>query len=178
MFATNLRWKYVVLWSVLALIILVSGNYCFEVLTVKRPLEQKLAQMPNVSNVHISFGQSSTVMTVTLTHVADVQRVYSSIDEQAQKILGNRNYEIKLADHSTKILDDAYESIHYYVEEARVRGNFGQMAERCISMLEDSKINDFKLTVDDKNIYVQMSLGDKYLYRIIKLDSFKGGAES
>lgn len=88
-----------------------------------------------------------------------------------------RDYEILLEDNSDEVLEKAYASIHYYVEEARIRGNFGEMAHRSQTALEDTNIEDFLLTVDGERVFVQMRMDDKYLYRVREVNS-KGGTES
>ncbi len=173
----NIRWKYVLLWALMALSVLSLGSYCYRAYALQRPLEKRLAQNPDVIRAQISSVHDRATITIGLKYVDNLSLSYSLIEKEVQAALGTLDYEIVLEDNSGEILEGAYASIHYYIEEARVRGNFGEMADRSRAALEDTGIEDFKLTVDGENIYVQMRLNDEYLYRVRNLKYTKGGAE-
>ncbi len=172
----NIRWKYVLLWACLAVCVLSLGAYCYQAYALERPLEKKLAEDAEVVMAQVEKINGTTTVIVNLKYVDSLAGTYSRIEEEVQVSLGSRNYEIVLEDNADEILEGAYASIHYYIEEARIRGNFGEMAQRTRTALEDTNIEDFRLTVDGENIFVQMRLDDKYLYRVKDLHA-KGGTE-
>ena len=173
----NIRWKYVLLWALLALSVLSLGSYCYRAYALERPLEKKLAEDAEVLMAQIEKANGKTTVVVKLKYVDNLAQAYSRIEGTVKASLGTRDYEILLADNSDEVLEKAYASIHYYVEEARIRGNFGEMAHRSQTALEDTNIEDFLLTVDGERVFVQMRMDDKYLYRVREVNS-KGGTES
>ncbi len=176
MFMKNIRWKLVLLWAILALIVLSVGSYCYDAYALRRPLEKKLELDPHVLKVHISNSRDKIVIALRLKYVDDLPATYSRLNEEVRATLVNRDYEIVIEDDSAEILEKAYASIHYYIEEARIRGNFGEMADKSQAVLNDAGLEDFGLTVDGENIFVQMRVGDNYLYRVKMLKGPLGGA--
>ncbi len=173
----NVRWKYVLIWALLILSALSLANYSYRIIGLKKPLEHRLAQDPDVIWSEVASSQDKTVVKVSLMYVDDLSLAYSRIEEIVHDILGNRPYELVLKDVSNEALEETYGSIHYYIEEARIRGNFGEMAHQSTSVLEEAGIDGFRLTVNGGKIYVQLRLEDNYLYRIVDLKEEKGGAE-
>ncbi|MGI6627339.1 MAG: hypothetical protein ACOX4K_03205 [Bacillota bacterium] len=173
----DIRWKYVLLWALVILSILSLANYSYRILGLERPLEKSLARDPDVAWSEVTASQNKTVVKVSLKYVEDLSLTHLRIEETVKAALGNRDYEIVVQDVPDEILEKAYASIHYYVEEARIRGNFGEMARQSTSVLEEAGIDDFKLTVNQDRIYVQLRLQSHYLYKIMKLKDVKGGTE-
>lgn len=173
----NIRWEYVLLWAFLALMVFTFAQYSYRIFRIERPLEKCLSEDPDVLRTDIKTVQNKTAIKVSLRYVDDLSLTYKRIEDAVQDIIGQQDYEITLNDDSNEVLEEAYDSIHYYVEEARLRGNFGAMANQSNLVLRDMGIDEFKLTVNDNNIYVQLRLQDKYLYRVKTLKDIKGGTE-
>ncbi|HPT35151.1 MAG TPA: hypothetical protein PK309_01315 [Bacillota bacterium] len=162
----NIRWKYVLLWASLVLCVLTLGSYCYKVYGLERPLEKRLLEDADVLMAQVEKAGGTTTVVVHLKYVDNLAQTYSRLEHEVRKALGTRGYEIVVRDNPDEALEGAYGSIHYYIEEARIRGNFGEMAHRSRAALEHTGIDDFRLTVDGDNIFVQMRSGDKYLYRV------------
>lgn len=166
------------LWAILAVVVLSVGSYCYDAYALQRPLQKKLEGDPDVLKVHVTNRRDKIVVALCLRYVDDLPATYSRMEEEIRAALVNRDYEIVIEDDSAGILEDAYASIHYYIEEARIRGNFGEMADKSQAALKDAGVEDFCLTVDDENIFVQMRVEDSFLYRVKKLKGPLGGGET
>lgn len=173
----NVRWKYVLLWALLILSGLSLASYSYRIIGLKKPLENRLAKDVDVTWSEVTASQDKTVVKVGLKYVDDLSLAHSRIEETVRDILGSRPYELVLKDASNETLEEAYGSIHYFIEEARIRGNFGEMARESASVLKQAGIDGFRLTVNGGRIYVQLRLEDNYLYRIVDLKEGKGGTE-
>ena len=170
----NIRWKYVLLWALAALSVLSLGSYCYRAYALERPLEKALAEDAQVLSAQLEKRDGKTAVVVRLKYVDNLAQAYSRVEEAVRAFLGARDYEIVIEDNSDELLEDANGAIHFYIEEARIRGNFGEMAHRSQAALADTGVEDFRLTVDEGKIFVQMRLEDKYLYRVREVNG-KGG---
>ncbi len=173
----NMRWEYVLLWAFLALMVLALAHYSYRVFRIERPLKKCLSENPDVLRADIESIEDTITIDVSLGYVDDLSLAYKKIEDSVQNIVGQRAYEVVIRDDSDETLEKAYDLIHFYVEEARLRGNFGDMANQSSLVLKNMGIEDFNLTVNDNNIYIQLRLKEKYLYRIKDLKDIKGGPE-
>lgn len=170
------RWELIALSAVLTLAVLSLAYYSYESVGVKRPLEKILLTDPDVTAVQLGKDDGGEVVEITLSKVADLSATYSRIHELVSGKMG-LTFTMVLKDKRDALLRDTYYDIHYYLEEASVRGNFGAMIEACTPILEASGVSDYKITVDQNRIYVQIESTDGYLYEVLhrQADAQKGG---
>jgi len=174
----SFKWQYVALSALLTVSLLTLGYYCYENLGVRKPLERAILSDRDVLWVKIDDDHGRTVVEVGLGPVSDLSQTYTRLYEKARKFLDATNMELKIVDKRDADLAELYKEIHYYLEEASVRGNFGTMIEKCQKILATAQSLDYDLTVDHERIYVRMSRGEHYLYEVItQVGDGKGGAE-
>lgn len=171
------RWEYVALSAVLTLAVLSLVFYSYESLGVKKPLEKALLMDPDVGAVDIVEEKDSRVIEVVLTKVADLSSTYTRIETITRERMGEGAYRLQVKDQRDPSLQEIYHSIHYYLEEASARANFGSMNEACSRVIGQSDVSDYKITVDPQHIYVQLEQGEHYLYEVLDRPYFsQGGA--
>lgn len=170
------RWEYVVLAAVLTLAVLSLAYYSYESIGVRRPLERALLTDPDVSAVKVVKDGDVQVLEIALAKVSDLSVTYGRLHAVVKDRMGRTAFKVQLKDQRDPFLQDVYQSIHYYLEEASVRGNFGAMIEACSTALAEAGVSDYKITVDQQHIYVQMARGQSYLYQVLDRPSeFQGG---
>ncbi len=160
------RWEFVALSAVLTLVILSLGYTLYDKVGVKDPLERVLMSDNAVKNVTAKKDKGVTVLEIEFDQVQDFSASYAAVDKTVRQRLGE-NYRIVVKDGRNERLEDLYLSIHYYLEEASVRGNFGDMIESCQAKLLEKGLPNFKIVLDEKHIYVQMTDGEGYLYAVL-----------
>lgn len=173
----NIRWTYVLLWALAVLAALSLGSYCYRAYALERPLEKALTEDVQVLAARVYELKGKTIVAVKLGYVDDLAQTYFRIEQTVQSSLGARDYEIVIEDAPDPVLEEAYRSIHYYIEEAAIRGNFGEMACNAEVALQDARVDDFRLAVASGKIFVQIRREDKYLYRVTQVVA-GGGAGS
>jgi hypothetical protein len=163
----GLRWEYVALSAVLTLAVLSLAYYSYESVVVKRPLEKALLADPDVGAVKVVKSGDGQVIEVTLARVEDLSVTYARLYAAVKGRMGQASFKLLVKDRRDPSLQDVYHTIHYYLEEASVRGNFGAMIGECSAALANAGISAYKITVAQERIYVQMELGQSYLYEVL-----------
>lgn len=161
------RWEIIAVTAVLTLAVLSLANYSYQTLGVKRPLERALQMDPDISAVRIYGDRDTQVIEVTFSAFADLSATYRRVDSLIRNRVGMSAFRVDVKDARNVELQDAYHAIHYYLEEALVRGNFGAMVEACESILTKAGAFDSKVTVDRNHIYVEIRAGANYLYQVL-----------
>jgi hypothetical protein len=173
------RWELIALSAVLTLAVLSLAYYSYESMGVKKPLERALLADPDVSDVRISEEGGREVIELTLSRVSDLSAAYTRLHTLVTGKAAQGAFALKIRDQRDETLQEIYDTIHYYLEEASVRGNFGAMIEACEPILDASGATGYKITVGRERMYVQIELGDRYLYQVLDnrtIDYAGGGA--
>jgi len=168
------RWEFVALSAVLTLVLLSLGYTLYDKVGVKDPLERTLVSQDAVLNVTSRRDKGVTVLEIEFNRVEDFASSYASLEKTVRERLGS-NYRIEVKDARDESLEKAYLSIHYYLEEASVRGNFGDMIESCQARLMETGLENFKIVLDESHIYVQLESDHGYLYRVLDRTGPKAG---
>ena len=169
------KWEYIVLSAVLTLSVLSLAYYSYDSVGVVRPLQQSLLSDPDVTKVDMTKSSGVLVIEVALAKVEDLSVTYGRLYAAITKRLQPGTFQVKVVDQRDQRLSDVYHSVHYYLEEAALRGNFGAMIDECSTVLSQAGIADYRITVDESRIYVQMALGEHYLYQVLERTSQQQG---
>jgi hypothetical protein len=161
------RWEHVALSAVLTLAVLSFAYYSYETIGVRTLLQKALLTDPDVSSVKVAKDGDAQVVEIALAKVADLSTTHGRLYAVVKDRLGQAAFRLRITDQRDQTLQEVYHSIHYYLEEASARGNFGTMIEACSAALARAGISDYKVTVDQEHIYVQMALGEHYLYQVL-----------
>ena len=168
------RWEFVALSAVLTLVILSLGYTLYDKVGVKNPLERSLMSDDAIKSVTVKRDRGVDVLEIEFDNVEDFATSYAAVEETVRERLGE-SYRIDVKDTRNEFLEDSYLSIHYYLEEASVRGNFGDMIESCQTRLSEKGLGNFKIVLDESHIYVQMVDGENYLYAVLGRTGTKTG---
>jgi hypothetical protein len=170
----GMRWAYTAIAAVITLAVLSLSYSSYEKMGVERPLIQEIEASSDVQGAAARKDGSETIVEIDLKKVPDLAVTYRALDEMVKKHLGTAPYRVVVRDSGTPELEAAYHSVHFYVEEASVRGTFGEMIRESSTRLENKGFGEYKLSVDKDRIYVQISDENGYLYRIVHREPVKG----
>lgn len=163
----KLRWPLVLASLGATLLILFGGNFVLQHQTVDEPLAQRFAAVEAVESFEVQGGRDERTLLVRMGPVADLRHAYTEIQTEATHVLGKDNYTLRVVDTRTADLEEAYYRVHLHVQEGLATGQFSRMAEQMAAELGNLPVDQHRVSVDGKNLYVQLHSGDHYLYEII-----------
>ena len=163
---------------VIALAAFLGVHWIYNSLNFKEPLKKELDADNLVSSYTIDdSGAGCYQVSVAMKKTGNLMLAYRQVDEAVKKVMGGKQYQIKLADQRDEQLMNQYYQGHFAIYEALARGNFRDMANE-LSALADRAGVESKVYIDENNIYWQMSHGQHYLYEVIPrpLSGYGSGA--
>ncbi len=170
------KWELAALIAVLTLALLSAGYYVYHSFGVKRPLENVLKGDPDILSLKLVESKGTTDIVVEIGEISDLRETYTRLRGLAEDKLGPK-ISVSIKDTRDEDLQDAYHAVHYYLEEAATRGNFGEMIRSSQVALEERRLDEFNVTVDKERIYVQMGKNGAYLYEVLNRASGGAGGE-
>lgn len=154
----------------LTVAICLGGFYLYKEYGIKRPLTESLLQVDGVQEVVIQDEKDSQVILVTLKDTADLKGVYQTVNEMATEKLGDKPYEIKIADHPSPELTSLYDDLELGIHQGIANSSFIWLTE-WIDNKTTAEETEYQMQVDNKNLYLTLSKGNHYLTRIIERDN-------
>lgn len=164
--------------AIISLAVLFGGFQAYRHFNMLRPLEIHLQKISGVTSVNIETGQNGVVVVklgpIDTLKNDDLQSTYQAINQQIEDTLGS-DANIHLLDNENSTLEMAFENLNPTLMEGLVKADYKQM---IISYEQQAKTLGIhaRVTMDDHNIYIQMSQGKYYLYKIQPLH--QGGVSS
>ena len=135
---------------------------------VDSPLDKTLKEIDGVVTVTLEDRKKTnegTMIYVTLDKVDNLQKTYEEITAKTEQTLKGSKYTVEIQDNRSEELDQAYYDLHYYVQKSMVDGDFPQL-ESKIQEKADTIGAAAKVYVDKKNIYLQLSKDNQFLYAV------------
>lgn len=170
------KWVWVAAAAAATLAVLSLSYSSYENLGVRKPLMNALLADSDVAAAAARREGPITVVEVTLKKVPDLAVSYVALEKTVKRHMGSSPFRIELKDSRTPELEHAYHSVHFYVEEASARGTFGAMMEKSAKSLEEAGFHEYKFSVDNERIYVQISNPGGHFYKVVaRLTRTEGG---
>ncbi len=163
----------VLLALLIGLTVLLGGQWAYNKYSFQDPLEQVLGEQTVVSDFSVNDDGEVLVVKLKLDKTTNLMEDYQEIDKLIRKIVNKRAFRIELVDDPNDILLNAYYNSQFAIHEAIIKGNFRQMA----SVVHESAIEaggSAKIYIGSQKIYLQMTHGDHYLYRVISREDVPG----
>lgn len=134
---------------------------------VTASLEREFSAIAGVNVVDLQRRGNHTDVVFTVNMVPDFQQFYKEVQLVAGERLGEELGEIIVNDARTEALSAGYERIHLALHEAAVTGRFTRMQAYIDAVLPELPVDDYKISVDEQSIYVELHGEDAYLYERI-----------
>lgn len=162
----KLRLHIVILTFLSVLVAGVAGREVLYRQQVQKPLDDRFAEIAGVESIELTGRGTQRELIVTLKKEVELDQTYQQIVQSAQSVLGDDFVAIQLVDKRNTRLNDALHASHFAIEEGIATGRFTEMAERVTRILRGHGIDDFRLAVDETNVYLQMVDKENYLFRV------------
>jgi hypothetical protein len=174
MVMSRVRLVPIVFIAIISLAVLFGGWQAYQHYGLVSPIQTTLKQLKYVDGVKVDTG-SPTVVTIQLnSNVKDLQYDYDVIVQDVQNEVGG-TYAIKLLDRKNEDLTTLYESIQPVIGEGLVHGNYTEMMAAVDALAAKAGV-DYRFTMDQHNVFVQLKKGNNFLYDVVPLH--QGGVTS
>ncbi|MDW7650819.1 MAG: hypothetical protein SCK29_00065 [Bacillota bacterium] len=164
----NFKWPVAVLAFILTLALSVGAVYLRQRQLVNEPLFKRISELEPVKTVELQQEDNTQVVVVSLEYVDDLAITHRELNEEINRLLGQKRYRLEIVDERNQALEAAFVAVHLSLYEGEHRGNFTEMGSQVKDTLKSMGISDHKVFVDSENIYLQIRDGDAYLYEIVK----------
>jgi hypothetical protein len=171
----RIRLVPVIVMAIVTLAVLLGGYQAYQRFYMIDPLTAQLKTVDGVETVQVQTGHPVTVR-VELGPVQDLQTTYEDVSRTVTQAVGSAG-SIVLVDHADAALRNAYESLLPYVLEGVAKGDYAEMMDTVRAKAQKMGIQA-RITMDERNIYIQLSQGDHYLYRVMPYALRQGGSAS
>lgn len=159
----NLRWPVMVAAMAITVAALFGGSLLLKSQTVEEPLEALLKQSAKVESHRVERDGVKYVIHVKLKDVPDLAQTYTQLNTETSKVLKGIDFEIKLEDSRSPLLEEAYRRVNLYVQEALATGQYSAMADRVEEEAAKHGLTA-RMTVEGNRVFVQLHDGEAYLY--------------
>jgi hypothetical protein len=172
---SRIRLVPMILIAVVSLAILFSGWQAYQRFNLVNPLKLSLSKLAGVESVNVNSGNPKVIQ-IKLGAVKDLQTTYDSIALTISGALGSSG-SLEIQDNSDDKLRSAYESYQPIILEGLAKGNYTEMISTIDKLAIKNGINA-RITMDQHHVYVQLSAGRHYLYKVWSYSVRQGGGAS
>jgi hypothetical protein len=167
----NIKWPIAVLAFVLTLVIAVGLVQLRQRQLVNEPLFKRVSEYEAVKTVDLQQEGNMQIVKVDLGYVDDLAIVHRELNEEIEELLGHDRFSLIIQDERNETLEAAYIAVHLALFEGEQRGNFTEMGELVVDKLQEMNMDEYRVLVDQDNIYLQIRQNEAYLYEIIVRES-------
>ncbi len=147
--------------------ICMGGYHLYMEYGVKKPLTESLLQVYGVQNVEIQDEQEDWVITLTLVNDADLKTVFREANRLASLEMEDKKYCIEVADNPSPELSSLYNDLELGLYQGIANSSFIWLTQ-WINDYTAPHHTEYRIQVDDENLYLMLSKGNHYLARVIK----------
>lgn len=149
-------------------------NYVYQYSRVDQPLSRFYSSRQEVVEHRVVDRGGQVAVTLRLGPVPNLREAYLALEKGTLGILGNRPFRLEISDNRDARLVDDYYRLHYSLQEALSTGQFSTMSRNVADQARALGLEDARVFVDERYIYVQLRRGDRYLYELLS----RGGARA
>jgi hypothetical protein len=154
----------IVLTFVLTLALLLGGRFAYQEFGVMGPLKKSLSSAPVVKEAVIFSEGNKTVIQIELGKVSSLQ---TAIKEITGLLPMDDGYVLAIEDRRNEYLTRLWQENRFALEEAAVRGNLTEMQALLNKNLAQAQLDSWAVEVDEQNLYLQLHVGEHYLYETV-----------
>ncbi len=147
--------------------ICMGGYHLYMEYGVKKPLTEALLQVDGVKDVEIQDEEKDWVIRLTLANDADLKAVFREANRIAALEIDDSRYSIEVADNPSPELSSLYDDLELGLYQGIANSSFIWLAQ-WIDDYTAPHHTEYRIQVDDENLYLMLSKGDHYLARVIK----------
>lgn len=166
----DFRIATVVISLALTIAVCLGGYQLYKEYGVKRPLTASLLQVDGIQKVEVQEENDSQVILITMKNGAGLKTVYQEANDITVEKMGDKPYIIKIVDNPSPELSYLYDDLELGIHQGIANSSFIWLTE-WIHDKTTPKNAEYRIQVDNRNLYLTLNKGDHYLTRIIERDN-------
>ena len=155
--------------------LLFGGWYTYNQTIVERPLQQMVDSLPGVASAVPSLTKDAVIVELKLKSGADLRSIYEGIQQRGSKVIGSRELQLKIDEPSNAKLDSLWATQLFTVAEAMANSRYAAIPDALKSMEKNNPGLKTTTSIDDKNVYVTLQLGNDSKSIILPRETHKMG---
>lgn len=161
----RIKWTIVFVTIMITISVLSGGQLFWQRYAVEKPLSQALQSIEGVESFYWEKNAADGTMKVyvTLHNVNNFKAAYQNINDSAARVLGQKKFSVVIHDHRTPELEQFYDVINVYVQEAIFTGNFSTMTDRIQQKAASAGISAH-VYIDAAYVYLDLKQGTADMY--------------
>jgi hypothetical protein len=162
-------------WSLLVtLIVLFGGYFAHQWFNVEKPMEKAIQSTPHVTLEELRINPGRIEIRLSTDENFSLAADYIPLQEKLRSLSGGRPLNIELVDRADAVLEKTWSRMAFGVTEAVFQRRYTQIPETVEKEAEAAKVRH-EVAMDDRFIYVALYHEDHSLYRVLPLETGRGG---
>ncbi|OUM89674.1 MAG: hypothetical protein BAA01_02610 [Bacillus thermozeamaize] len=162
----KLRLSLILASFVSTLVLLFAVWFVYVTWFVERPVENKLATIKGVGEVHLETSREQVRVELALTEDAELKSVHETALAILKPIAKKRQLTIQFRDHPSQPMQEAWQKTQFLVEEALSRHEYRKLPEVAESFKEQLQLDQAIVDINAGYVYFQFKKGEYRLYKV------------
>ncbi|MFB9329622.1 hypothetical protein ACFFSY_27105 [Paenibacillus aurantiacus] len=154
--------------AVLSASLLIGGWYAYRNVATVQPLEQIVKEVPGVANATPVVGRDNVTVQLTLKPDANIRKVYDTIAEKGDSVIGNRTLELQIQNkQADEKLNDIWSAKLFDIAQAMENRQYAQIPAAMVTIENQYKGVTATSEMDETNVYITLKDGEAVKHVIL-----------
>lgn len=158
----KLRLLPVLITAAVSSVVLFGGWFAYLSMAMENPLKETVDKLPNASLVDLKIGQESVEIALKLDQNADLKQIYNQLGSSVRDKLDGRSMELTIIDQPSAKLEKAWSEVLFTIAEAMGSKQYSRIPLVLNELVKENKLGGVNVTMDDKNVYIELNDGSDY----------------
>ena len=145
--------------------LLLGGQKLYNSNLLEKPVINDLLKLNYVEKVTITKEAGVYQDAVQIKQAGNIKTEYKEIDSRIKTKIRGKQYKLELLDTRTQTLENELQKMELGIYEAIAKNNYLSLDQR-FAVLAAQDHFDYRLQIDEKRLYLQITSGDQFLYQI------------
>lgn len=166
----KLRLAPVLITSLLSVTLLFGGFFIYRHFALQEPLQKIVSRYDGVNKSHITINRSEVTLKLDLKPGTKLRELVQYVSKEGKSVIDGRKLTLDVDQNSNELLDEYWDKALFSVAEAMESSKYTIIPTKLDELKEQySHYKGVKASteIDDNNVYVSLSNGDKTKFIIL-----------
>jgi len=161
----------IVLVIILVIVAFFSGKYLFNRYNIEKPLINELKEIEGVNDIHIIDNHNKKDIIIVFEKDINFFEVYQEAENVIDSTLSDKLGRVIIKNEEINKMDDVYYDMHYAIYEGVYTKKFVEMEKNIGKIAGIHELDNFKLWINNKAIFLQLEKDGASCYHRFPYDS-------